>query len=149
MQQLYQMRRWLFRRLRLRTRGVKVMLFNGRGELLLVRNSYGNRAAWLLPGGGIRPFEAPAKAAARELKEETGLAADRLALRSVHHSEAEGKRDTVHLFTATANGAPKPDGREVEEARFFALEALPDATSPATRRRIDEYQGKREIGTGW
>lgn len=148
-QRLFQMRRWLFRRLRLRTRGVKVMLFNGRGELLLVRNSYGNRDAWLLPGGGIRPFEAPAKAAARELREETGLVAGKLLLRSTHHSEAEGKRDTIHLFTATSDGAPKADAVEVEEARFFPIDALPDTTSPATRRRIEEYRGEREIGTGW
>ena len=30
--------------LRLRTRGVKVMLFNGEGELLLIRNGYGDTA---------------------------------------------------------------------------------------------------------
>ena len=34
----WSLRRRLFGALRLRTRGVKVMLFNGRGELLLIRN---------------------------------------------------------------------------------------------------------------
>jgi len=149
MQQLYRVRRWLLRRLRLRTRGVKVMLFNGRGELLLVRNSYGNRAAYLLPGGGIRPFEAPVRAAAREVMEETGLIAMHLVLRSVHHSQAEGKRDTIYLFAGSADGAPQVDRIEVEEARFVRTDALPDTTSPATRRRIDEYRGERAVETDW
>jgi hypothetical protein len=33
---------------------------------------------------------------------------------------------------------PKRPDREIAEAGFFPLDRLPDETSPATRRRIDE-----------
>ncbi|HST35132.1 MAG TPA: NUDIX hydrolase, partial [Allosphingosinicella sp.] len=123
-QLLYRLRRGLTGLLRLRTRGVKVMLFNEAGEVLLIRNSYGNREVFVLPGGGIRPFETPAAAAVREVREEAGISVERVTPLSVHRSQAEGKRDTIHLFSGYAADAPRPDGVEVEEARFFPLDAL-------------------------
>ena len=146
---LFRVKRGLLRVLRWRTRGVKVMLFNAEGELLLIRNSYGRSELYLLPGGGIRPFETPAAAAAREVMEEVGVAVERLTALSTHVSRAEGKSDTVHLFTAFSAEIPKADGIEVEEARFFALEALPEAVSPATLRRIAEYKGERPVERAW
>lgn len=145
----FRLRRRLVALLRLRTRGVKVMLFDPEGALLLVRHGYGRSDLFLLPGGGIHMFEQPEQAARREIREELGCGLDRLALVSTHFSAAEGKRDTIHLFRAEAVGAPKPDGFELIEARFFALDALPAATSPATRRRIDEHLGRRGADGRW
>ena len=149
MQLLYRLKRLVLRWLRIRTRGVKVMLFNEQGELLLIRNSYGRSHLYVLPGGGIRPFEAPAAAAAREVREEVGIEADRVEPRSTHYSEAEGKRDTIHVFSAFGSTDPKPDGVEVEEARFFPLDRLPETVSAATLRRIAEYKGERPVQAGW
>jgi 8-oxo-dGTP pyrophosphatase MutT (NUDIX family) len=149
MEFLYQLRRTLLRRLRWRTRGVKVMLFNRAGELLLIRNSYGRTDVFTLPGGGIGMFETPTAAALREVREEVGVTAEKLTLRSTHFSEAEGKRDTVHLFTAYAASEPKADSVEVEEVRFFALDRLPVAISPAALRRIAEYRGERPVEPRW
>jgi ADP-ribose pyrophosphatase YjhB (NUDIX family) len=132
-----------------RTRGVKVMLFNGAGELLLIRNTYGRSDLFLLPGGGIRPFEDADRAALREVKEELGCEARDLIFISTHVSAAEGKRDTVHLFKAVVEGDPKPDRIEVQQARFFTLDALPVETSPATLRRIEEYRGLRPADGTW
>ena len=148
-QLLYRVRRGLIGLLRLRTRGVKVMVFNAKGELLLIRNSYGNKDVFVLPGGGIRPFERPAAAALREVREEVGITAERVTLRSIHQSRAEGKRDTIHLFSAYTEETPTPDEVEVEEARFFPLDALPDTVSAATLRRIGEFRGERPIGLDW
>lgn len=142
-------RRLTLRLLRLKTRGVKVMAFNPSGELLLIRNTYGARHHFLLPGGGIERRESPVDAAARELQEETGIQAERLQARATYFSAAEGKNDTIHLFTALATQPPKPCGIEVEEARFFALDALPPNVSAATRRRIEEYRGERPIDGSW
>lgn len=133
----------------MRTRGVKVMLFNPAGELLLIRNSYGNRAMFVLPGGGIGRGETPAQAAAREIKEEIGLAADDLEPIGVYQSAAEGKRDTISLYKASARGNPAPASIEIEEARYFPLDGLPDSTSPATVRRVLELQGKRSVDGRW
>jgi 8-oxo-dGTP pyrophosphatase MutT (NUDIX family) len=145
----YRLRRLLLRRLRLRTRGAKVMVLNGAGELLLIRNSYGNRRLWVLPGGGIGRRETPAAAAAREVREETGLGVRDLATVATYVSSAEGKRDTIHLFRAVADGPPVADGREIEEARFFPLDALPTDVSAATLRRIAELKGERAPDGAW
>jgi 8-oxo-dGTP pyrophosphatase MutT (NUDIX family) len=134
----YRVRRFLLRMLRIRTRGVKAMVFNAAGELLLVRNSYGPSHLFVLPGGGIGRGEEPAEAAAREVREETGLETQALELVGIYVSAAEGKRDTIHLFRGRADGVPRPDEIEVVEAAFFPLDALPAATSAATRRRVAE-----------
>lgn len=146
---LYRLQRKLWKLLRPRTRGVKVMLFNEAGQVLLIRNSYGRTDLWLLPGGGVRPFERPDAAARREVREELGLEAERLTFLSTHFSPAEGKRDTIHLYKASAAGEPKIDDIEVAEARFFPVGELPAATSPATRRRLDEYRGLRKVSEIW
>jgi 8-oxo-dGTP pyrophosphatase MutT (NUDIX family) len=146
---LYRVRRLAWRLLRPRTRGVKVMLFNPAGELLLVRHSYGDTGLFLLPGGGVRPFEAPERAAVREIREELGCGLDGLVLVSVHASSHEGKRDTVHLYRARVAGDVRIDGVEIAEACFFPLAALPEAASPATRRRLAELSGEREADGRW
>jgi ADP-ribose pyrophosphatase YjhB (NUDIX family) len=145
----YRLRRLMLRWLRLRTRGVKVMVFNEAGELLLIRNSYADTALFLLPGGGIGRGETPAAAAVREVLEEVGLEVRELARVSTYVSAAEGKRDTIHLFRGVAAGRPIIDGVEVEEARFFALDTLPDKVSAATLRRIAELNGGRRSGGLW
>lgn len=125
------------------------MLFSEAGELLLVRHTYGNTAHFLLPGGGIRPFEAPAAAAAREIREELGCAVEGLGFVSTHRSTFEGRSDTVFLFHGRAAGPVEADGIEVAEARFFALDGLPDTVSPATLRRIAEFRGVRAASETW
>src|SRR5215210_784670 len=136
MQTGYLLRRTIIGMLRLRTTGVKVMVFNERGELLLIRNSYGDSAQYLLPGGGVSRRESPAAAAIREVHEELGLQVRDVEPVWTYASSAEGKRDTIHLFRVVTSEQPQIDGREVIEARFFALDALPPTVSPATRRRI-------------
>lgn len=143
----YAVQKRLWRLLRPQTRGVKVMLFNDAGQLLLIRNSYGNRGVWLLPGGGIRPWETAERAAVREIQEELGCEITDVRPGGEFASSAEGKRDTVHLFAARCIGDPRADALEVAEARFFAPDALPAEVSPATQRRIDERLGRR-LGNG-
>src|SRR3990170_1681780 len=105
----YWLQKLLWRWLRPRTRGAKVMLFNPAGEILLIRNSYGASHQFVLPGGGVRPWERPERAAAREVREELGLKVRSLALVSTHFSRAEGKRDTIYVFRGEASGKPVTD----------------------------------------
>jgi ADP-ribose pyrophosphatase YjhB (NUDIX family) len=145
----YRMQKWLWKLFQPQTRGVKVLLFNGAGELMLIRNSYGRSDLFVLPGGGVRPWEAPEKAARREILEELGCLANALHAVSTHFSDAEGKRDTIHLFAAQADGTFRADNFEVEEAQFFPLDALPPNISGATLRRIEERTGKRIKDGTW
>ena len=59
----------------------------------------------------------------------------------VFESTAEGWGDTVHLFRGVTADRRRVDGREVIEAQFFARNALPLGTSPATLRRVAELDG--------
>lgn len=145
----HRIRRSLLRWLRIRTQGVKVMVFNDSGALLLIRNSYGDRSLFLLPGGGIDRGETPEAAAIREVREEVAIEIRELARVGTYVSAGERKRDTVHLFTARSDCEPAIDAIEIEEARFFPLEALPERVSPATRRRIAELTGERPLDGRW
>ena len=59
-------------------RSARVILLDASDRLLLVRSAttQGQPDAWFTPGGGVEDGEDLASAAARELQEETGLAAN-------------------------------------------------------------------------
>lgn len=132
-----------------RTRGVKLLVENAVGEVLLVRNAYGKHWQWVLPGGGLGWRESPADAAVRELREETGCRAEGLGLFATYVSGFEGRRDTIDLFRATTVDAPQADRREIAEAGFFVLDRLPDQTSPATLRRLEEVFNVADVSPDW
>ncbi|MEH3159056.1 MAG: NUDIX domain-containing protein [Sphingomonas taxi] len=132
-----------------RTRGVKVMAFDGDGRLLLVRHRYGRSDLWMLPGGGMGRGESPVAAAVREVAEETGCRLTDVVPVAVFVSRAEGRRDTVHLMRGATADRPVADGVELAEAGFFAFDALPEGVSPATARRIAELRGEREVDGVW
>lgn len=145
----YVVRRFTFKLLRWSTRGVRVMAFDPEGRLLLVRHGYGRRELWMLPGGGIGRRETPDEAARRELMEEARCGSAALTSLGEYRSTEEGRLDTVFLFRGETRDEPQPDRWEVEEARFFALDALPSQTSPATLRRIAELRGLRKRDSEW
>jgi ADP-ribose pyrophosphatase YjhB (NUDIX family) len=124
-----------------RTIGVRAVLLDGAGRVALVRHTYTD--AWYLPGGGVKKGEGIAAALVRELAEEvavTDVVIERVL--GVYHSRAEGKDDHIVIFVARAPAGAalrRADAMEIERAEWFALDALPDGTSPATARRIAEY----------
>jgi ADP-ribose pyrophosphatase YjhB (NUDIX family) len=108
--------------------GCTIIARDAQGRVLLVRHSYGSRA-WAFPGGGMRKDEDVLAAAGRELAEELrcGL------IDPVHLGTLDktfhGARHIAHAVSGLAHGEPRPDMREVVEARFFAVDALPDGCS--------------------
>lgn len=123
------------------TLGSRCFVLRGH-ELLLVRHSY--EPWWYLPGGGLKRGESFMEAVQREVREETGLRIVSPRLFGVYHNRLEGKNDHVALFVAhcVLTDGPAVASREIEAAAFFPLDRLPDGVSPATRRRIQEYQGE-------
>jgi ADP-ribose pyrophosphatase YjhB (NUDIX family) len=118
------------------TSGVKVVVRRG-DDVLLVRHTYGRRAEWDLPGGFINDGETPQDAVLRELQEEVGLEAQRPVALGAIVQRSSGRRDTVHGFAADVDGAPITlDDAEIAQARWFARDALPDETTPYTRRMV-------------
>lgn len=89
----------------------KVAVFNAAGEVLLLRRSATDprRAGeWDFPGGGVDDGESFAEAAAREAKEEAGIAAQASQLTLLYTATEyyEPRNETVHraLFLLRVNG---------------------------------------------
>jgi len=140
--------RWLAFRRPL-TLGVRVVVRDGDGGVLLVRHSY--KGGWHLPGGGVDKGESMAAAAVRELREETGLiAAGPARLISLHARIGRWGSDHVAVMGIGGwTGTPRTDGFEIVEVAFHPAEALPHDLSPGTRRRLDEILGGAAPGEFW
>jgi 8-oxo-dGTP diphosphatase len=111
------------------------------GRVLLVREASSRHSpiAWSLPGGGVQHGERPATALVREVAEETGLAAEIVALRDVvsdlavlRHPDAVMHTDRVIYDIKITGGAlrPETDGSSdlaawVEPDRLPELPLLP------------------------
>ncbi|MCK0127409.1 NUDIX domain-containing protein [Erythrobacter sp. F6033] len=125
--------------------GVSVVVTNLNGDVLLLRHSYGPKV-WALPGGGLKAGEDPAECARREVMEELSIKVTNVQSLGSIEEELSGSPHTAHLFSATCNARPKPDGREVDEARFFPSHSLPEPLGEVTRRRLGVWK-KRGTGT--
>ncbi len=130
------------------THGVRALLLNKQGEILLVKHRYGK--GWFLPGGKMKKNESPENGLARELKEELGvtfLAIDRLL--GIYTNIQEYKKDTITVYVIKNFTVTEKSHFEIQSKNFFSLENLPDDVSPGTRRRIFEYLGQKQVTTDW
>jgi ADP-ribose pyrophosphatase YjhB (NUDIX family) len=119
-----------------------VIVTNLGGDVLLLKHSYG-ADVWALPGGGLGRGEDPVAAARREVREELALELTRIEAIATLEEELSGSPHTAHLFAATCDQHPRPDGREVTEARFFPSHSLPEPLGRTTRSRIAAWKARR------
>jgi NAD+ diphosphatase len=102
-------------------------------ELLLIRHSHGPTGLWALVAGFVEAGESLEEAARREVGEEVGL---RLAELSYFGSQPWAMSGPgvvlvgFHATCADPTAEPVADGREVAEARWFPLDALPEQLPP-------------------
>jgi len=142
--------RIVWRVTRPRTIGVRALLLSADGRVALVRHTYLD--GWYLPGGGVKKGEAILDALHRELAEEVAVRdATVERVLGVYHNRREGKDDHVIVYVARAAGDALhgADTLEVAEVGWFAVDALPEGTTPATRRRIAEFRGGAVGGGSW
>lgn len=121
--------------------GVSVIITNLGGDVLLLKHSYGPDV-WSLPGGGLARGEDPMEAARREVREELGIELPRVDATGTLEEVLSGSPHTAHLFAATCDQNPRPDGREVVEARFFPSHSLPEPLGKTTRVRIAAWKAR-------
>ncbi|EAQ27982.1 hypothetical protein NAP1_10323 [Erythrobacter sp. NAP1] len=119
--------------------GTSVIVTNLSGDILLLKHSYGPDV-WALPGGGIKRGEDPEEGARREVMEEVGIALAEIETLGALTESISGSPHTAYLFHAICDTRPKPDGREVVDARFFPSHSLPEPLGRVTRRRIEQWK---------
>ncbi len=123
------------------TLGVRGLALDPEGRVFLVRHTY--MPGWHLPGGAVDRGETAAEALVRELREEGNLELPGPPeLVGIHLNRRLANRDHVVLFLArqVRQSAPRRPDREIAESGFFSLDALPEGTTPATRRRLAEFR---------
>jgi len=133
------------------TFGVRAVVHNrSEHKILLVRHTY--VPGWHLPGGGVEKGETAFQALARELAEEGNiqLVASPL-LRSLHFNRHASPRDHVALFLVEdfRQHATKIADHEIAESGFFAMDDLPEMTTPGTRRQLAESFEGAPVSEYW
>ena len=117
-----------------------VVLTRGDGVLLTRISSRGHHVgSWTLPGGGVDHGESPRVAAAREVREETGLDVEIGALLDVHDAHFTGRSPAgtledfhgVHLLFEAST--PTPDA----SLRITEVDGTTDAVEWVDRAAID------------
>ncbi len=116
--------------------GCAVALDGGR-VLLLLRARDPDARTWTIPGGFCEAAEHPMQAAERELHEEVGLRGRATAyLGTWMDTYGEPDADGLAVHTAVSGylvalddpaATPQPAPEEAIDARWFALDALPEA----------------------
>lgn len=131
------------------TLGVRGVACDEAGRVLLVRHTYA--PGWHLPGGGVEHGETATDAVVREMAEEGGAmatGAPRLIGLYANHTNFPNDHIALYRIDSWRPCAPKIDA-EIAERAFFPIDALPEETTPGTRRRIAEIFKNAPIGATW
>jgi 8-oxo-dGTP pyrophosphatase MutT (NUDIX family) len=136
----------LKRRMTLGSRGVLIE----DGRVYLIRHTYA--PGWHFPGGGIEPGESLEQGLAREVGEESGYRlTGRPELFGIYHNVQATNRDHVALYLCREFELARTfvSNFEIAEFGWFSWDALPEAATAATRRRVQEIFAGEERGERW
>ncbi|NKB51165.1 MAG: NUDIX domain-containing protein [Rhizobiaceae bacterium] len=132
------------------TLGVRILVRDEQGRILLVRHTY--VSGWYLPGGGVERGETIQQAAQKELMEECGVEADEPpALFHLYRNPSTSRFDHVALFVCSKwhQSHVKTPDHEIAEIGFFDYDDLPEGTTRQTKDRLAEILRDQPISDIW
>jgi ADP-ribose pyrophosphatase YjhB (NUDIX family) len=127
---------------------VNAVVFNEKQEVLLAKRT--DNGLWCIPGGHVDLGETLAQACLRELKEETGLAAEIVRLIGVY-SDTKGSLHfaqgpewhTVRVsFLCRVTGGSLTTSEETSEIKYFDVGRLPPLITDHAKRIKDALEDK-------
>ncbi len=104
------------------TASVAAIVENENGEILLLDHVLRPDSGWGIPGGFLGYGEQPAEAVRRELIEETGLELEMVEMVRVQVVN----RHIEILFRAKAKGFASVKSHEINSARWFKVDEMPE-----------------------
>lgn len=121
--------------------GVNIFVINDGSILLGKRNHENGYGTWCLPGGHVEFGESLLKAASRELKEETGLIANKLTfLHVINDPQSDSHYVHINFLAESFSGEPSVTEPEYfDEWNWFRLDDPPSNIYHGHRDFLNTY----------
>ncbi len=114
--------------------GAQAVIFDADGRVLLSHRR--DCDFWNLPGGAVESGEAPWQAVVREVREEVGLEVVVERLAGLYSWTTEDH--LIFVFRCQVIGGALTNSDESDDARYFALNAIPANTFHEHVRRVGD-----------